>query len=130
MPKILIIEDDQFLKLALEKKLKKEGFEVITASDGEEGLAKLITELPDLVLLDIILPKKTGFNFLEDFRKDPNLKAIPVFVISQLGQPEDVEKGLKLGAIEYFVKAKISLDDLVAKVKKFFEEKRAGSSTG
>lgn len=130
MPKILIIEDDQFLRLALEKKLKKEGFEVIVANDGEEGLAKLITELPDLVLLDIILPKKTGFNFLEDFRKDPNLKAIPVFVISQLGQPEDVEKGLKLGAIEYFVKAKISLDDLVNKIKKFFEEKRAGSSTG
>ena len=130
MPKILIIEDDQFLRLALEKKLKKEGFEVIVANDGEEGLAKLITELPDLVLLDIILPKKTGFNFLEDFRKDPNLKAIPVFVISQLGQPEDVEKGLKLGAIEYFVKTKISLDDLVNKIKKFFEEKRAGSSTG
>jgi histidine triad (HIT) family protein len=76
MPKILIIEDDNFLRLALEKKLKKEGFEVVTASDGEEGLQKIITELPDLVLLDIILPKKTGFGFLEDLKKDPNLKSM------------------------------------------------------
>ena len=130
MPKILIIEDDNFLRLALEKKLKKEGFEVITANDGEEGLQKIITELPDLVLLDIILPKKTGFGFLEDLQKDPNLKSIPIMVVSQLGQPEDIEKGINLGAIEYFVKAKVSLDELVSKIKKFFEEKRAGSSTG
>ena len=130
MPKILIIEDDNFLRLALEKKLKKEGFEVITANDGEEGLQKIITELPDLVLLDIILPKKTGFGFLEDLQKDPNLKSIPIMIVSQLGQPEDIEKGINLGAIEYFVKAKVSLDELVSKIKKFFEEKRAGSSTG
>jgi DNA-binding response OmpR family regulator len=130
MPKILIIEDDNFLRLALEKKLKKEGFEVVTASDGEEGLQKIITELPDLVLLDIILPKKTGFGFLEDLKKDPNLKSIPIIIVSQLGQPEDIDKGINLGAIEYFVKAKVSLDDLVSRIKKFFEEKRAGSSTG
>lgn len=130
MPKILIIEDDNFLRLALEKKLKKEGFEVVTASDGEEGLQKIITELPDLVLLDIILPKKTGFGFLEDLKKDPNLKSIPIIIVSQLGQPEDIDKGINLGAIEYFVKAKVSLDDLVSRIKKFFEEKGAGSSTG
>ncbi|MFZ8806375.1 MAG: response regulator [Minisyncoccia bacterium] len=130
MPKILIIEDDNFLRLALEKKLKKEGFEVVTASDGEEGLQKIITELPDLVLLDIILPKKTGFGFLEDLKRDPNLKSIPIIIVSQLGQPEDIDKGINLGAIEYFVKAKVSLDDLVSRIKKFFEEKRAGSSTG
>jgi DNA-binding response OmpR family regulator len=126
MPKILIIEDDNFLRLALEKKLKKEGFEVVTASDGEEGLQKIITELPDLVLLDIILPKKTGFGFLEDLKKDPNLKSIPIIIVSQLGQPEDIDKGINLGAIEYFVKAKVSLDDLVSRIKKFFEEKKGG----
>ncbi len=126
MPKILIIEDDNFLRLALEKKLKKEGFEVVTATDGEEGLQKIITELPDLVLLDIILPKKTGFGFLEDLKKDPNLKSIPIIIVSQLGQPEDIDKGINLGAIEYFVKAKVSLDDLVSKIKKFFEEKKGG----
>lgn len=130
MPKILIVEDDNFLRLALEKRLKKEGFEIVTATNGEEGLQKIITELPDLVLLDIILPKKTGFSFLEDLKKDPNLKSIPIMIISQLGQPEDIDKGVSLGAIEYFVKAKISLDDLVARVKKFVEEKRAGSSNG
>lgn len=130
MPKILIVEDDNFLRLALEKRLKKEGFEIVTATNGEEGLQKIITELPDLVLLDIILPKKTGFGFLEDLKKDPNLKSIPIMIISQLGQPEDIDKGVSLGAIEYFVKARISLDDLVARVKKFVEEKRAGSSNG
>lgn len=130
MPKILIVEDDNFLRLALEKRLKKEGFEIVTATNGEEGLQKIITELPDLVLLDIILPKKTGFSFLEDLKKDPNLKSIPIMIISQLGQPEDIDKGVSLGAIEYFVKARISLDDLVARVKKFVEEKRAGSSNG
>jgi len=126
MPKILIVEDDNFLRLALEKRLKKEGFEIVTATNGEEGLQKIITELPDLVLLDIILPKKTGFSFLEDLKKDPNLKSIPIMIISQLGQPEDIDKGVSLGAIEYFVKARISLDDLVARVKKFVEEKKGG----
>ena len=76
------------------------------------------------------MPKKTGFGFLEDLKKDPNLKSIPIMIISQLGQPEDIDKGVSLGAIEYFVKARISLDDLVARVKKFVEEKRAGSSNG
>ncbi|MER3570055.1 MAG: response regulator [Patescibacteria group bacterium] len=130
MPKkILIIEDDNFLRLALEKRLKNEGFEVISALNGEEGFQKILTELPDLIILDIILPKKTGFTLLEEIIKDPNLKTVPIVIVSQLGQPEDIEKGLKLGAIEYLVKAKVSLDDLVNKIKEYFN-KGAGSSTG
>ncbi|MER3581393.1 MAG: response regulator [Patescibacteria group bacterium] len=130
MPKkILIIEDDNFLRLALEKRLKNEGFEVISALNGEEGFQKILTELPDLIILDIILPKKTGFTLLEEIIKDPNLKTVPIVIVSQLGQPEDIEKGLKLGAIEYLVKAKVSLDDLVNKIKEHFN-KGAGSSTG
>ncbi|MER3407008.1 MAG: response regulator [Patescibacteria group bacterium] len=130
MPKkILIIEDDNFLRLALEKRLKNEGFEIISALNGEEGFQKILTELPDLIILDIILPKKTGFILLEEIIKDPNLKTVPIVIVSQLGQPEDIEKGLKLGAIEYLVKAKVSLDDLVNKIKQYFN-KGAGSSTG
>ncbi len=129
MPKILIVEDDNFLRTVLERRLKKEGFEVITAVNGNEAFQKIIYELPDLVLLDIILPQKSGFVVLEEINKDPNLKSIPIFIISQLGQPEDIKKGIDLGAIEYIVKAKISLDELVQKIKDHFN-KRASSSTG
>lgn len=129
MPKILIVEDDNFLRTVLERRLKKEGFEVITAVNGNEAFQKIIYELPDLVLLDIILPQKSGFVVLEEINKDPNLKSIPIFIISQLGQPEDIKKGIDLGAIEYIVKAKISLDELIQKIKDHFN-KRASSSTG
>jgi CheY-like chemotaxis protein len=73
--------------------------------------------------LDIILPKKSGFLVLENIKKDPELRKLPVIIISNLGQEEDVQKGLSLGAIEYFVKAKISLEDIIKKVKEYSEQK-------
>jgi DNA-binding response OmpR family regulator len=120
--KILIVEDDKFLRLLLERKLKNENFEVIAAEDGEEALEKIVTEKPDLILLDIILPKKSGFAVLEEINKDENLKRIPVFIISNLGQPEDIERGKNLGAKEYFVKAGLSLEELIKKIKIFATE--------
>jgi DNA-binding response OmpR family regulator len=117
--KILLIEDDKFLRTVLERKLTKEGFEFISAVDGDEALEKIITYKPDIILLDIILPKKSGFLVLENIKKDPELKKVPVIIISNLGQEEDVKKGLSLGALEYFVKAKISLDDVVKKIKEY-----------
>jgi DNA-binding response OmpR family regulator len=117
--KVLLIEDDKFLRRVLEKKLSAEGFEVVSAVDGDEALEKIITDKPDIILLDIILPKKSGFLVLENVKKDPELRKIPVLIISNLGQDEDVKKGLSLGAIEYFVKAKVSLDDVVKKVKEY-----------
>jgi len=117
--KILLIEDDKFLRTVLERKLMNEGFEVISAVDGDEALEKIISNKPDIVLLDIILPKKSGFLILENIKKDPELSKIPVFIVSNLGQEEDVKKGLSLGAIEYFVKAKVSLDDIVKKMKEY-----------
>ena len=120
--KILIVEDDKFLRLLLERKLKNENFEVISAEDGEEALEKIVTEKPDLILLDIILPKKSGFSVLEEINKDENLKKIPVFIISNLGQPEDIERGKNLGAKEYFVKAGLSLEELIKKIKIFAVE--------
>jgi len=117
--KILLIEDDKFLRTVLEKKLSSEGFEVVSAVDGDEALEKIISDKPDIILLDIILPKKSGFLVLENIKKDPEFKKIPVLIISNLGQEEDVKRGLSLGAIEYFVKAKVSLDDVVKKIKEY-----------
>jgi len=121
--KILLIEDDKFLRTVLEKKLLAEGFEVVSAVDGDEALEKIISDKPDLILLDIILPKKSGFLVLENIKKDPELRKLPVIIISNLGQEEDIQKGLSLGAIEYFVKAKISLEDIIKKVKQYSEQK-------
>lgn len=123
MQKILLVEDDPFLSSLLKNRLLKEGFEVVHARDGEEALAALRTTSVQLVLLDIILPKRSGFEVMEDIRTDGQIKLqnvdLPIIVISNLGQPEDMEKGKALGAIEYFVKAKTSIDDLVGRVKEF-----------
>lgn len=118
--KILIIEDDPFLSSLLKNRLAKEGFEITIARDGEEALKTLSAEAPDLVLLDIILPKKSGFELMTEVRGDPQLEKLPVIIISNLGQPEDVRRGDELGVIEYFVKAKTSIDDLVQKIKGYF----------
>lgn len=119
--KILLAEDDPFLSSLLKNRFQKEGFDVSLAKDGEETIKFLKSIRPDLVLLDIILPKKSGFEVLEEIKADPKLSAekIPVIIISNLGQPEDVAKGQQLGAIDYFVKAKTSIDELVQKIKEF-----------
>ena len=124
MKKILLVEDDPFLSSLLKTKLQKNGFEIILATDGEMALEMFKKTNVDLILLDIILPKKTGFEVLEEIQMDPQLqsKKTPVMIISNLGQEEDIERGKELGVVEYFIKAKISIDDLVQKVKSFFEK--------
>ena len=121
--KILLVEDDEFLSSLLKNRLLKEGLEVILAHDGEEAIKLLKNEKPNLILLDIILPKKSGFEVMEEIRSNPSLavEKIPIIIISNLGQETDVERGKELGAIEYFVKAKTSLDDLVEKIKSFLK---------
>ena len=117
MKKILLVEDDKFLSNILKLKLEKSGFEVVDAFDGEEALKKLRAFRPDLMLLDIILPKKGGFELLSEMRKDESLSNVPVIIISNLGQEEDIAKGKSLGAIDYFVKSRSSIDELVEKIK-------------
>ena len=121
MKRILLIEDDPFLSSLLKNRLQKEEMEVIYARDGEEALKILRSEKIDLALLDIILPKKSGFEVMEELKNDPQTSnsKIPIMIISNLGQPEDVSHGYKLGAMEYFIKAKTSIDDLVKKIKDF-----------
>ena len=116
---ILLIEDDPFLSSLLKNRLSKEGATVSHAKDGQEGIDLLREQKPDLILLDLILPKKSGFEVLEEIRQDPQLENAPVIIISNLGQPEDVQKGQDLGAVEYFIKAKTSIDDLVSNVLGF-----------
>ncbi|MBI4119782.1 MAG: response regulator [Parcubacteria group bacterium] len=118
---ILLVEDDIFLSSLLKTRLEKEGLSVTHAKDGEEALAFLKDNKPDLILLDIILPKKSGFEVLQEIQSDPQLNKSPVIIISNLGQDTDIETGKGLGAIEYFVKAKTSIDDLVKRVKDYVQ---------
>jgi DNA-binding response OmpR family regulator len=116
---VLLVEDDPFLSSLLTNRLLKESIEVKHAKDGQEALDILKEYKPDLILLDLILPKKSGFEVMEGIRQDPQLSEAPIIIISNLGQPEDVQRGQELGAIEYFIKAKTSIDDLVGNIKGF-----------
>ena len=120
--KILIVEDEPLLGNLLQQRLLKEGFQVELIRDGEEAFNALKVRIPDLLLLDVILPKISGFELMEKVKQDLELanKPIPFVVLSNLGQKGDVEKGQALGAIGYIVKAQLSIEDLVQKVKTFF----------
>lgn len=115
--KVLIVEDEFFLRTILEKKLQTEGFETTIAIDGEEAIQKIIQEKPDIILLDLILPKKNGFEVLEEIKKDPYLSQIPVIVVSNLGQEIDIERAKNLGVKDYLIKAHTSLDLVAKKLK-------------
>ena len=118
MPKtILIIEDDKFLRELIAKKLIKEGYEISEAVDGEEGMKKVKEEKPDLVLLDLILPGIDGFEVLSRMREESALASIPVIILSNLGQREDVEKGLRMGAVDYLIKAHFTPGEIIEKIK-------------
>lgn len=115
--KILIVEDDRFLRELITQKLAKEGFDIIEAINGEEGIKKTKEEKPDLVLLDLILPGIDGFEVLSKIKEDVALAQIPVIVLSNLGQKEDVERGLKLGAVDYLIKAHFTPGEIVEKAR-------------
>lgn len=115
--KILIIEDDKFLRELIARKLEKEGYSAIEAIDGEEGEKKIREEKPNLVLLDLILPGIDGFEVLSRIKQDPALETIPVIILSNLGQKEEIEKGLKLGAIDFLVKAHFTPAEIIEKIK-------------
>lgn len=121
--KILVVEDDAFLGGAYRIKLAKEGFEVEIATDGEEALVKLKTFTPDVILMDIIMPRKDGFATLQDIKKNDALKNIPIIMATNLGQPDDLEKAKALGANDLITKSNMSISDLVAKLKALVEAK-------
>ena len=115
--KILIVEDDKFLRELIVKKLSNEGYDVVEAVDGEQGIQKIKDAKPDLVLLDLILPGIDGFGVLAQKKEDPFISPIPVIVLSNLGQKEDVDKGLSLGATDYLIKAHFTPSEIIEKVR-------------
>jgi two-component system response regulator VicR len=115
--KILFVEDEPSLQKAISELLNQEGYEVLTASDGEEGLKRAKDKDPDLILLDLILPKKDGFEVLKEIKEDEKMKDIPVIVLTNLEGIGDVEKALTLGAKTYLVKANYDLEDVLKMVK-------------
>ncbi len=123
MKKILVIEDDPFLSEMYLNKLTEAGFEAEVISDGKKGLSAIKEKCPDLALLDIVLPKMDGFEVLREVRADKKLKNIPIILLTNLGQKNEVEKGISLGADEYIVKAHFTPAAIVAKVKQILANK-------
>ena len=122
MTKILVVEDDNFLANAYRIKLQKIGFEVIVANDGDEALEKIKSENIDLVILDLIIPKIDGFGVLTEIRSQEEYKNIPILVASNLGQSEDLNRAMKLGANDFVVKSDTPLDMLIEKIKKLISQ--------
>lgn len=120
---VLIVEDDRFLSTLIKTRLAKEGFETRQAFNGDEALAALRSAPADLIILDLIMPKMSGFEFLEAKSLDPQISQIPVIVLSNLAQDSDVEKAKQFGAKEYFVKVRISIDSIADKVKEIIVTK-------
>ena len=115
--KILIVEDDKFLRELISQKLLKEGYDIVEAIDGEKGIKSIKEDKPDLVLLDLILPGVDGFEVLTQMKEDPAVSAIPVIILSNLGQKDDIERGLKIGAVDYLIKAHFTPGEIIAKIK-------------
>lgn len=115
--KVLLVEDEKMLAEMYSTKFAMEGFDVTKAFDGVEGLAAAKKATPDIILLDIIMPKLDGFAVLKELRADPKLAKTPVILLTNLGQDDDVAKGKKLGATDYFVKADHTPAEVVQKVK-------------
>lgn len=116
---ILLVEDDSFISQMYHTKLSNLGFRVEVIDNGEDAAARLQQDpLPDLLLLDIVLPKKDGFEILEELRRQDRTKALPVILLTNLGQKPDVERGIKLGADDYIIKAHYTPTEVVEKISK------------
>jgi PleD family two-component response regulator len=114
--KILVVEDDKFLRELFVRKMFNEGFDVDSAIDADQAFDVLKNKKPEIVLLDLILPGVDGFEILTRIKKDPNLKDIPVMVISNLGQKEDIDRAMELGAVDFLIKANYTLDEIITRV--------------
>lgn len=119
--KVLIIEDDERILRVHVIKFELSGMIAITANDGESGLSQMIAEKPAVVLLDLMLPGKDGFWVMEEAKKNPITKNIPIVVLSNLGQAQDKEKAMSLGAKGFLVKADTPINGLVDEVKKYMK---------
>lgn len=119
--KILIIEDDQFLTRVYQAKLSREGFEVLTAFNGDEGINLAKAKKPEIILLDLVMPIKDGFMVLKELKKESCFKKVPVIILSNLGQDSDLERAKNLGAVDYLVKTNVSINEVVAKIREYLK---------
>ncbi|MFA6485849.1 MAG: response regulator [Candidatus Magasanikbacteria bacterium] len=120
---VLIVEDDVFLSQIYQKKFEIEGFKLVTADNGEKAFTEAKKKKPDIILLDILLPKMDGFAVLEKIKNDREIQNIPVILLTNLGQKEDVDKGLEVGAADYLIKAHVKPSEVVDRVRKILNLK-------
>lgn len=116
--KILVVEDDKLLRECLSKKLESDGYAVETAEDGEAGLAAMRTYKPDLVLLDIIMPKKSGFEVIRAMKEDEVLANLPVIIVSNSGQPVELDRARAMGVKDWIIKTEFDPREVLEKIKK------------
>ena len=128
MPKILLVEDDINLRDVYYARLQAEGFELSVASNGEEALAMAVKERPDLIILDVMMPRISGFDVLDILRTTPEIAHTKVIMMTALGSSEDRERGEKLGVDKYLVKSQVTLEDVVATIKKVLQVPSSGSN--
>lgn len=115
--KVLIVEDEPTLSNAMKTKLEKEGYDAIIAKNGLEGLQMVSTEKPDIVLLDIVMPVMDGISLLRNLRRDPQAGSVPVIVLSNLSDSEDILKAMEDEAYDYLIKSDVTLETIVSKIK-------------
>ena len=120
--KVLIVEDDVMLNKIYQTKLGIVGYKVFAAYDGEEGIKKMEETLPNIVLLDLMLPKKNGFEVLETVKQNIKLNHIPVIILSNLGQGDDIERGKALGADDFLVKSNVKLETVLEKIEQVLQK--------
>ncbi|MFH1451260.1 MAG: response regulator [bacterium] len=120
--KILLVEDDPFLIDIYSTKLRSNGFEIDVAHDGEEALRKITERAPDLVLLDIVLPRVDGWEVLNRIKKQSQFKDLKIIILSNLGQEQEVRKGLELGVAGYLIKSHYSPSEIIAEIKKVLQK--------
>lgn len=116
--KILLIEDEELIITLLRRKLEKEGYQVAVARDGVEGMEKMKEDKPDLILLDIVMPRMGGFEVMEETRKEKELRTIPIIIISNSGQPVELDRAKRMGARDWLVKTEFDPKEVLTKVKK------------
>lgn len=117
--KILIIEDDEHVSKVYEMKFSKEGYSTVFVSNGEEAVEKITSEKPDLIILDLMVPRKDGFVILEEVKSTPSVSNIPIIVLSNLGGKSDQDRALALGAKEYMVKVNYSMQEVIDRAKSY-----------
>jgi DNA-binding response OmpR family regulator len=124
MSSILIAEDEDFLVRTLKDNLDTEGYTVYVAKNGEEAIQRIKEKKPDLILLDLLMPKKDGFYVLGEVKSNPDWKLIPVIILSNLGEDESIKRALEAGADDYFVKSQHPIQEVVEKVKDYLEGRK------